>query len=413
MEMNEFVNKRCWEIADYAYKNTPLYRRRLRESGIDWESVHDSKKWDMIPIINKDDVVKDTDDMISEEFVAEVAMEQVLHTHTSGSTGTFLDVYWKNEDMFHALLPLWVDRWKAAKIHSQDRVCLFNTTLVNGNAFEIEGNKMIVSKDRLSEEYFEQIYKTIQEFKPKWMILHPTIAVSLLDNIRRKELPMIKSVCYVELTGEMVFEGLKKEIEDSFDCVVKMHYGTMEVQSIGYEEGKRYRLYDQTTYVEVLDDMGREVMEGGCGNIYVTSLHNHTMPFVRYGIGDIGYIQTEKQNGKAVRFLTLKKARKNERITLETGEKISADVLLKPIEMMNGYYQHVIYQFQAVQRTTSEINIQIVMDEEFGRDKLINIYNSVIRDTNVGSMNFTFSFLNCIASKNNTGKLCWFESEVM
>ena len=28
--------------------------------------------------------------------------------------------------------------------------------------------------------------------------------------------------------------------------------------------------------------------EDEAGNIYVTTCHNHVMPFIRYGIGDIG-----------------------------------------------------------------------------------------------------------------------------
>ncbi len=410
--MIEAVEKRCWEMADYAYKNTPLYRKKMQEKGLEWEDIKKSGNWEKVPIIHKDDVVKDIGDMISEESVAEVAMERVIHTHTSGSTGTFLDVYWKDEDMLRALIPLWVDRWKAAKIHPRDRVCQFNTTLGSNNAYEIMGNKMIVSKDRLSEEFFEQTYEIIQEFEPQWMILHPAMAALLLHQIRKKGLSVPKFVRYVELTGEMVFEGLKKEIETCWGCVVKMHYGTMEVQSIGYEEGGRYRLYDQTTYIEILDDTGQEVKEGEFGNIYVTSLHNYTMPFVRYGTGDIGRIQKGQWNGKMIRFLVLDKARKNDTISLESGEKVPADVLLKPIEMINGYYQHVIYQFQAVQSSISRMEIQVVMDEEFGRDKLVSIYNSVIRDTVVRNMEFTFSFSDCIAPQENIGKLCWFVNKV-
>lgn len=386
--------------------------KKLQEWGTTWEKVKKEGIWSELPIIEKDEVVKDIDKMISEEYIAEVSMEQLIHTHTSGSTGTFLDIYWKNEDLLHALLPLWVDRWETAGIHPKDRVCQFNTTLRDNKIYAIEGNKMIVSKDRLSIEYFEEIYRIITDFEPKWMILHPATAALLLDNIRSKRLPALESVQYVELTGEMALDGLKRDIESLLGCVVKMHYGTMEVQSIGYQEGTRYRMYEQTTHVEVLDDEGHEVEEGEQGNIYVTSLHNHTMPFVRYGIGDVGCIQYGQQNGNLVRYLVLQNARKNDRIILEKGERIPADVLLKPIEMVNGYYQNVIYQFQAIQKSLFEIDIQIVMDEEFGRGKLISIYNDVIRETIVGNMKFNFNFLDCICPGKNTGKICWFESRI-
>ncbi len=405
------VNKR-WNMAEYAYHNVPLYRDRLRKMGTVWQELADRSEWDRLPVIEKNQIVEHADDLVSEEFVADVALERLIHTHTSGSTGTFLDVYWNKEDMLHALLPLWVDRWKAAGIHARDRLCQFNTTLANDKVFEINGNTMIVSKDRLSPLYLEDTYRRIREFEPEWMILHPAMAFFLMEQARKMDLPAFESVRYVELTGEMAWEGLRAELESSWDCVVNMHYGTMEVQSIGYEEGGRYRLYDQTTYVEVLDDEGKEVGEGNSGNIYVTSLHNRVMPFVRYGTGDVGRIQSERKDGKWQRYLVLEKARKNDRIRLEDGESIPADVLLKPVEMVNGYYQNVIYQFQAVQKSASQMELNIVMDEEFGREKFMQLYRNVIQDTVVGDMDFAFTFTAGIRPHSDTGKIKWFVNEM-
>ncbi len=405
------VNKR-WNMAEYAYHNVPLYRDRLRKMGTVWQELADRSEWDRLPVIEKNQIVEHADDLVSEEFVADVALERLIHTHTSGSTGTFLDVYWNKEDMLHALLPLWVDRWKAAGIHARDRLCQFNTTLANDKVFEINGNTMIVSKDRLSPLYLEDTYRRIREFEPEWMILHPAMAFFLMEQARKMDLPAFESVRYVELTGEMAWEGLRAELESSWDCVVNMHYGTMEVQSIGYEEGGRYRLYDQTTYVEVLDDEGKEVGEGNSGNIYVTSLHNRVMPFVRYGTGDVGRIRSERKDGKWQRYLVLEKARKNDRIRLEDGESIPADVLLKPVEMVNGYYQNVIYQFQAVQKSASQMELNIVMDEEFGREKFMQLYRNVIQDTVVGDMDFAFTFTAGIRPHSDTGKIKWFVNEM-
>lgn len=364
-----FVNKQ-WNMAEYAYHNVPFYRDKLREMGVTWKELESQDEWNKIPVIEKNQIVEHADDLISQVYLADVAMERLIHTHTSGSTGTFLDVYWNKEDMLHALLPLWVDRWKVAGIHARDRLCQFNTTLANDKVYEINGNTMIVSKDRLSSLYLEDTYWRIREFEPKWMILHPAMAFFLMEHARKMDLPALESVRYVELTGEMSWEGLRAELESSWGCVVNMHYGTMEVQSIGYEEGDRYRLYEQTTYVEVLDDEGKEV--GESGNIYVTSLHNLAMPFVRYGIGDVGRIWSERKDGKWQRYLVLEKARKNDRIRLKEGESIPADVLLKPVEMVNGYYQNVVYQFQAVQKSVSQMELFVVMDEEFGREKFMH-----------------------------------------
>lgn len=186
-------------MAEYAYYNVPFYRDKLRGIGVTWQELASRAEWNKLPVIEKNQIVEYADDLVSQEYVADVAMERLIHTHTSGSTGTFLDVYWNKEDMLHALLPLWVDRWKAADIHARDRLCQFNTTLANDNVYEINGNLMIVSKDRLSSFYLKDTCQKIRHFKPEWMILHPAMAFFLMEQTRKMDLPAFESVRYVGL----------------------------------------------------------------------------------------------------------------------------------------------------------------------------------------------------------------------
>lgn len=96
------VNKR-WNMAKYAYYNVPFYRDKLREIGVTWQELASRAEWNKLPVIEKNQIVEHADDLISQEYLADVAMERLIHTHTSGSTGTFLDVYWNKVDMLHAL----------------------------------------------------------------------------------------------------------------------------------------------------------------------------------------------------------------------------------------------------------------------------------------------------------------------
>ena len=97
---------------------------------------------------------------------------------------------------------------------------------------------------------------------------------------------------------------------------------------------------------------------------------------------------------------------------MEDGGSIPADVLLKPVEMVNGYYQNVVYQFQAVQKSASQMELNIVMDEEFGREKFMQLYRNVIQDTVVGDMDFAFTFTAGIRPHSDTGKIKWFVNEM-
>lgn len=406
-----FENKR-WEMAKYAYENVDLYREMLEKSGLHMSEILKKRAWESIPIIEKNNIAQWTKKVISNEYFCDVALERVIHTHTSGSTGTFLDVYWKKADLDRALMPLWIDRWKQAHIYPNDKVCQFNTTLRGNRKYEISGSKMIISKQCLFDENFYDIYRKMNEFSPKWLIIHPAIAQSLLKKEKELSCPIFNEIKYVELTGEMVFPGLIEEIETTWNCFVKKHYGSMEVQTIGYQDGELYKIYNQSTFVEILDDKGECVKEGEMGNIYVTSLQNYVMPFIRYGIGDMGCLFTKNINGKKVQYLKLEKARKNDLIVLENGEKITADILLKPIEIINGYYQNVIYQFQALQISHNQIRLKIVLDDDFDKQKFIEIYQDTIRNMILRNMKFTYEFSDCIYPNASSGKICWFKCEI-
>lgn len=410
--MKSVLEDKRWNIFKYAYTNVPAYRDLLKKQHIDVNELIRSEKWEYIPIVNKNEIIYNTEKFISEEYFVDVALDRLIHTHTSGSTGTFLDVYWKKEDLNRALMPLWIDRWKSAHVNPEDKLCQFNTTLCNNQKYEINGNKLVVSKQHLFDYNFYEICKIIKKFSPKWLIIHPAIARTLLDKTKFLEESIFSNLKYIELTGEMVLPGLVEELQNTWNCMVKKHYGCMETQTIGYEDKNSYRIYQQSTYVEILDEMGKKVSDGNTGNIFVTSLHNNVMPFIRYGVGDRGRIYTKNIDGCVVKYLYLEKARKNDRILLENGQKIAADILLKPIELINGYYQNVVHQFQAIQLTRDKIKVKIVSDDDFDKQKIINIYLQSIQQTVLNKIKFEFEFNKCLYPNETSGKIRWFICEI-
>lgn len=400
-------NQMKWNMFEHAYRTVPLYRDILDKKGQEIELLIKRHKWEEIPIIEKNQLVACDNQIISDEHLADVALERIIHTHTSGSTGTFLDVYWNKKDLNRALVPLWMERWKVAGIYPNDRVCQFNTTLPNNNLYEVDGTKLYISKQHLFDHSIIDIYNQIIDFSPKWFIIHPAIACSLLELIGKYDLPKINGIKYVELTGEMVLPGLVERIEKEWNCIVRKHYGSMEVQTIGYQEDDLYKIYEQSTFIEILDDFGKPVEEGVLGNVYITSLHNTVMPIIRYGLGDIGCLYTKKEGKKNVKYLKLSEARKNDLIYISEKERIPADILLKPVELINGCYQNVILQFQAYQIASRKIEIKVVIDEDFNHQKFIDLYLDTIKSTILGHFEFAFEFSKCLFPKSN-GKMAWF-----
>lgn len=395
------------KIAKYAYSTVMYYRELLKSEGIELSEFDFSRNWSKIPLAKKEDAILHTTRMISEGYLGQLAMGNLKRMHTSGSTGTCLDIYWSEFDYQKSLIPLWLNRWKYGKIRTRDKVCFFSTLFDEKKDFEYYKNSLIIAKTNLSYNKIITILQKIQEFEPKWILIQPSMALLLCEVIAKEKIVLPKSLQYMELTGEMLLPSWKTQIAKIFNCVVKCHYGTMEVSTIGYEENGMYRVLEESTYVEILDDDGCEQADGVEGNIYVTSLHNHVMPFVRYPTGDRGILYTVGNN----KYIELCHARKNDRLTIE-GKELPPDSLLYPVELLNLMYENVVYQLQIKQIDNNKLEVHVVLDEEFPKQEFIQFYLKHLQEYWSKEVVFEFIFENEIMIDEGTGKLRWFINQI-
>lgn len=289
----------------------------------------------------------------------------------------------------------------------------FNTLLPDNKNYLYEKNTLIISKSNMTRERLRKSYELMRKFEPKWLLLHPSMAMMLCEIVEKEKLPAIPTLVYMELTGEMFLESQRVRLEKLFSCIVKSHYGAMEVNSMGYEEEKgKYRLFETAAYVEILDDNGKVLKNGEEGNIYVTSLHNYAMPFIRYGIGDCGKIVTECDGGKESRILQLSDTRKNDLFYLEEGAGIPPDGLLKPVDIINSMEDYAVYQFRAVQVEYRTIEIYAILNGDFDKHSFMNHYMKLLEPAFSKGIQYRFIFQDeDMFPDKITGKLGWFESK--
>ncbi|WP_018878733.1 phenylacetate--CoA ligase family protein [Thioalkalivibrio sp. ALE28] len=86
-----------------------------------------------------------------------------------------------------------------------------------------------------------------------------------------------------------LFPDMRETIERAFEAPVFNRYGSREVGDMACECERHRGLHVNplTQYLEILDDQGRPVPPGTPGRVVVTSLTNHSMPLLRYAIGDL------------------------------------------------------------------------------------------------------------------------------
>lgn len=350
------------KIIKEAYETVPLYMRK----NINFEGKYCLEN---CPTIEKNQVIEYEAGAISSYAIPLYYANKLIRTRTSGSTGKYMEIYWKKSDFTRSMLPLWVLRKKYYGIKPDDKMCFFFTIMEIGDRDKdkvIQGNQIGYSKSNLSMERLNEIYKEMLTYKPVWLLLQPSMAMLLCRCIKKYHLPALDSVKYIELTGEILREEVRKEIVDTFHCKTANQYGANEFNSITYEcpHGNMH-LMTSNVYVEILGKDGENLPEGKEGKIYITTKTNTAMPLIRYGIGDIGTIERKECPCKSCRpILKLTSGRSNDLIETESGEKKTVYTLIRAIDNINYIYDGLIKQFQIEQQTLTDFVIKLVIDED-------------------------------------------------
>ncbi|MGE5704043.1 MAG: phenylacetate--CoA ligase family protein [Clostridia bacterium] len=89
-------------------------------------------------------------------------------------------------------------------------------------------------------------------------------------------------------TASVLHPHMRTVVERVFQTTVFNRYGSREIGAIACECEHHSGLHISapTHYVEILDTNGNPIEPGVQGELVITSLHNYTMPIIRYRIGD-------------------------------------------------------------------------------------------------------------------------------
>lgn len=396
------IDKRLKDHILNAYKSVPVYCNLVNQKQLDMSLILAEEQYEDIPIIEKSFFVQQEQSPLSPEGTILLLQEKLIHLRTSGSTGKYMDIYWKKEDYKKSMLSLWWYRYLYYGILPKDKMCFFYSI---GSREEqcCENNKELgFSKSNLTRERMKSIYEKMLDFKPKWLLLQPSIAQLLCECKETYHLKRIESVQYIELSGEVLSDRLREKIEKEFCCHVANQYGAHEFNSIAYEcPHKNMHLMTSNVLVESIQE-----------ELVITTKTNSVMPLIRYRIGDLGHIDYDKvcpcKNSAPV--LHLKAGRANDWILCENGEKIHIYVLLQAMDYMNQLLDGDIKQFQIVQNKFSEFMIHVVISGEYMEEELSDIFEQCVLEERLKNATYKFVMHNQLIPDETVGKLACFKS---
>ena len=410
------MNNKLFDIINYAYNESAFYKKIYDDVKVKPTDIASEEDIMKLPLVTKSMIQSNSESVISREFTKFPKSSRLNIKRTSGSTGKYLKIYWYDRDEVRSMIPLWLVRNRKYNVSTDKNFCAFYSTMYKANSIvdihEITENNNYLgfSKLDLTYEKMVEYYKRIIDFKPEWMMLQPSIAYMMAEIVKRENLPTLPSLKYLELSGEHLFEQYRNEVQDVFGAKTVNMYGCNETNAIAIEiNDNKLHVLTENVFIEVIKD-GKQVFDEE-GDIYVTSLNNHAMPFIRYETGDRGILS--KQNGELI--LDVKTGRVSEYISLKNGEKLNSYTISGAMEYTNESMQNVIKQYQAIQTGIDEFKMIMVIDPKFNGWKAAVEENFIenIRKNQLKESNWKFEWTDLICPEANTGKYRFFKNEIV
>lgn len=354
-DLKRFQDKKLRAIVKHSYDHVQYYHSLFKEAKLKPDDIKTTEDLEKIPVSKK----KNIRDLPLEKTVAtNIDLNNCFRWNTSGSSGVTMTVYWEKKAMLmqHILYPLLQLNY-GVKI--TDRQVVIGADWVPIHPIQKMGifkTKRISPFDKLNTQI-----KKIQKFDPKTMTAYPSCARVLAKEIKDRNIHGIE-MRSIFTGGETLDQYTRRLIENTFEAEIFDCYGANEVGAVSIECAKHcgYHIFEDLVIFEVLRD-GEQASVGEEGEITVTNLTNHAMPFIRYNVEDQGsLIEDQCSCGNSFPLMKISQGRKSDVIHLSDGRVISALAVYCRLPYASG-----IKQFQVVQEGLDKFAVKIMKETTF------------------------------------------------
>ncbi|RLB07587.1 MAG: phenylacetate--CoA ligase family protein [Deltaproteobacteria bacterium] len=288
-QREEYRTKKLAEITEHAYKNSPAFKNRMDEAGLQPKDIKTISDLVKLPLLKKADLVQLQKKDLPFGGLVGVPMDKIRRIYISPGPiyepwdNEYNDIRWtqafyalgmragdivQNTFSYHMVIfAFWLD--EAAK--------MLNCTVI----------PMGVGNTEAQVEVMKNLKTTAYLGTPSFLLNIAERAEAMgLDP--RTDLSL--EVGFV--AAEMLPESLRDNLEDKFGMTICQSYGTADVGCLGYECIHKNGMHiPEDCIVEIVDpDTGKQLPPGQAGEV-VATVFDKAYPLIHFGTGDLSYIE--------------------------------------------------------------------------------------------------------------------------
>ena len=318
-ELWAWRDARLRELVDHAYRTVAYYRDVMNEGGIDPASIKCADDLAKLPLLTKDMVKANPKAFVS----SEASKMDLLHVHTSGTTGSGFQF----DSTVECQQAQFACFWRYYRKHGLDRgtwQAQFSSRQavpqhVNKPPFwrvDNPGRRYYMSAFHESPANLHEYYDVILKKRFEWISGYPSLMVLLAQwmNERSLSFDFVKAVT---CGAENLLEHQADAMERAFGVRPVQTYGQTENVAIFSQQPDGRILVDEDfSAVEFLPE--EESAGGGC-LVAGTCLFNYATPLIRYVTKDI---VTLGDTGGARREVLTIDGRREDYLHLPNGTRV-------------------------------------------------------------------------------------------
>lgn len=350
------------KLVELATRESPFYRQRFATLGLSVADLHSLADLQKFPITGKEDIEANFPEGM---VIAGRRNSDWQYVGTRGTTRRVMVVHdFERRDVERAAIMVTLTedspyRYGAGQVTIPPDACSVHCGLegaraasVSEHLWSIATGKIKRNREAMSDlrgivmdtwvqpncvlpplaltgenDNYMEVTAAIRQHKPCLLMALPEYLRALAQHIIRTG-DNVPPIPVIRPMGANLPASWKGEISSAFGGQVREHYGSREMGPMAFDCRHVVGLHTlmDLHIIEIVRD-GQHVAEGELGKVLVTDLNNFAMPIIRYDIGDLARMTSERcPCGRNTSRLTME-GRVEDAVITEQGRILTAEAI--------------------------------------------------------------------------------------